>query len=109
MKRTQPMMTHHLGVASTDDPFISKIASTSKFRSLDITKSYGPIRISVGGRVAEEDGHLLSKCFEAARCLHRLQPPDARTPCASPAPGASRALTMCISYIVCVCLWSQFL
>ena len=41
----------------------------------------------IGGRVAEEDGHLLSKCFEAARCLHRQQPPDARTPCATFAPG----------------------
>ena len=52
----------------------------------------------IGGRVAEEDGHLLSKCFEAARCLHRLQPPDARTPCAFPAPSSSRlVLTTCIS------------
>ncbi len=34
-------------------------------------------------RVAEGDAHLLTKCFEAARCLHRLQPPDARTPCAA--------------------------
>ncbi|KAK9844215.1 hypothetical protein WJX81_008232 [Elliptochloris bilobata] len=31
-------------------------------------------------QVPTEDAHLLSKCFEAARCLHRLQPPDARTP-----------------------------
>ena len=37
---------------------------------------------AVFGRVAEGDAHLLAKCFEAARCLHRLQPPDARTPCA---------------------------
>lgn len=49
-----------------------------------VTEAVRRERVFVPRRVSGTDAHLLSKCFEAARCLHRLQPPDARTPCAPP-------------------------
>lgn len=76
---TLPMTAHDKESIFTDNPRISMWASLSKVSSQHFTEKW-PVRMFIGGSVAVEDGHLLSKCFEAARCLHRLQPPDARTP-----------------------------
>lgn len=103
---TLEMMAHHLGLASTDDSCVSARVRALGTYPCD-SRNSGQCACPSGGRVAEEDGHLLSKCFEAARCLHRLQPPDARTPCAFPAPEAPRSLSVCksshIVYVIVHC------
>ena len=48
-------------------------------------------------RVSDTDAHLLSKCFEAARCLHRLQPPDRAHPVRPLHPPSWQAPAPCVS------------